>query len=220
MWAVLYRKADRQSARGASGGNDGQWTPVMAMRDPLCTIAAANYRAATTGDYDLFAIWVKSAAYAPDTADRRMVSHAALEANIRNKVKHTGEDIHLGNVTPRLLDIRSRLNNGFIRRGYTGGNMVHHSDEGGRPFVKDIDLPVFGVIPGKQQCYALTMFEDLRQFVTAELDRAYAPIFHPGWMRQLVFSARLGNGKERDGADLRKELMAKAGKFNATGSMR
>ena len=193
MWAVRYRSADRQSAR-ATGG-DGEWTPVMAMRDPLCTISARDYRAATTGDYDLFAAWARSGAYSPDVLDRRMVSHAKLEAAIRSKAAHTGEDAHLGNMTPRLQMLRDRLNTAIKRRGYTGGNMVHHSDEGGRPFVGDIDLPVFAVVPGRSSCFALESVYDLREFITSELNREFAPVFSPGWMKQLVFGADVGKAK-------------------------
>ena len=193
MWAVLYRKTDRVSARQTAA--DGEWVPVMAMRDPFCSISAADYRAATTGDYDLFAVWARKANYRPDTEDRRMVSHAALESAIRAGSANTGEDAHLGNMTPRLHDLRARLNTAIMRRGYTGGNMVHHSDEGGRPFVGDIDLPIFAVVPGRTACFCLESVPDLRQFVTAELDRAFAPVFSPGWMTQLVFGAALAKAK-------------------------
>jgi hypothetical protein len=187
MWAVRYRKADRVSAREWKGG--GEWVPVMAMRDPLCTISASDYRAATTGDYDLFAAWARKANYSPDDKDRRMVSHGALESAIRAKSANTGEDAHLGNMTPRLRTLRDSLNGAILRRGYTGGNMVHHSDEGGRPFVGDIDLPIFAVVPGRGQCYCLEAVPDLREFITAELNQAFAPVFSPGWMKQLVFGA-------------------------------
>lgn len=189
MWAVLYRSSDRQSARSLVAA--GQWTPVMAMRDPMCELPVWHYRCATTGDYDLFAVWARKADYSPDRLDRRLVSHANLEAAIRARAVVTGEDMHLGNITHRLRMVRDRLNAAIKRRGYLGGNMVHHSDEGGRPFVADIDLPVFAVVPGRGSCYALESVYDLRQFITAELDRAYAPVFNPGWMRQLVFGADL-----------------------------
>ena len=203
MWAVLYRKADRQGARALAGGA-GAWTPVMAMRDPLCTISAKDYRAATTGDYDLFALWARSAQYSPDKDDRRMVSHATLEANIKAKSANTGEDKHLGNLTPRIRMVRDRLNTAIKRRGYTGGDMIHHSDEGGRPFVGDIDLPVFAVVPGRAQPFALESVPDLREFITAELNRQFAPVFSPGWMKQLVFGADVKGAKA-----LHSELLAK-----------
>ncbi|SOD90024.1 anthrax toxin-like adenylyl cyclase domain-containing protein [Spirosoma fluviale] len=187
MWAVLYKSADRCSVR--AGAAVAEWTPVMAMRDPMCAIPADNYRAATTGDYDLFALWARRANYNPDILDRRMVSHTVLEDNIRNRVMNTGEDAHLGNMTLRLHQIRNLLNQGFQGAGYMGGNMVHHSDEGGRPFVRDIDLPIFAVVPGRSQCFAIETVPDLRQFITAELNGEFAPVFSPGWMKQLVFGS-------------------------------
>jgi len=195
MWAVQYLHSDRMGLREAPGVENEGWVPVMAMRDPLCTVAAADYRAATTGDYDLFAIWAKKTDYKPDTADKRMVSHQQLARNIGavgagRVIRDMGEDPHLGNMTPRILETMNHLNNGFRRVGYTGGNMVHHSDEGGRPLVVDIDLPVFAVIPGKMAPYLLSNVGDVRQFVTAELDNQYAPVFNPGWMRQLTGGGR------------------------------
>jgi hypothetical protein len=196
MWAVMYKKTDRQSARATgSGGDVGEWTPVMAMRDPLCSISASNYRAATTGDYDLFAVWARVADYRPDTQDRRMVGRDALESNIRAKLADTGEDKHLGNITPRIRSIRDQLNASFLRRGYRGGNMVHHSDEAGRPFVGDIDLPVFAVVPGQSRAYALETVPDVREFISSVLDRQYAPVFSPGWMKQLVFGDKVADAK-------------------------
>lgn len=125
-----------------------------------------------------------------------------------------GEDEHLGNVTPRLLTIRDGLNTAIIRRGYTGGNIVHHSDEGGRPFVNDIDLAVFAVVPGQAAPYCITSVPDLREFVSGVVERGSAPVFSPGWMKQLVFSAqyrdpKTGKTVNTTGADLRKELLDK-----------
>ena len=205
MWAVHYQIRDRQSARTrVDKAVDGRWTPVMAMRDPMCVVPARNYRAATTGDYDLFAVWARKDAYSPDQLDRRMVGHRELMNNIKAKRADTGEDEHLGNITRRIRHIRDLLNEGFQRRGYIGGDMVHHSDEGGRPFVGDVDLPVFGVIPGRgakpgdrprtSGAFMLQDIGDLRQFITQELAGEYAPVFSPGWMKQLVFAHAGGGG--------------------------
>lgn len=203
MWAVQYKRSDRIGARTGAGGGAG-WTPVMAMRDPLCAIAASNYRAATTGDYDLFAVWARASDYRPETRDKRMVSHAQLEANIRAKVANTGEDAHTGNMTPRIREMRDALNMSIQRLGYNGGDMVHHSDEGGRPFVGDIDLPVFAVVPGRSDCFALESVPDLRQFITQELNREFAPVFSPGWMKQLVL-----HPDKNKAAAIHAELLAK-----------
>jgi hypothetical protein len=176
MWKVCYQSSPTAKAM----------QPVKAVRDPMCTLAASNFLSATTGDYDLFAIYAQSNKYSPGGQDKRMVAHATLEKNIRAHAD-PGEDPHLGNITPRIKQIRDALNTAIQRRGYTGGNMVHHSDEGGRPFVDDIDLPVFAVVPGQSEAFGIESVEDLRQFISVSLGAAYAPMFNPGWMKQLVF---------------------------------
>jgi hypothetical protein len=191
MWSVHYAVsegrvgfADPSLIQKSAGV--GSYLPVLAMRDPMCTIPATDYRAATTGDYDLFAIYAPTGKYSPDRLDSRMVAHAQLEANIRANFGDTGEDRHLGNMTERIRQIRDALNTGILRAGYTGGNMVHHSDEGGRPFVSDVDLPVFAVVPEQRDAYGIESVEDLREFISVTL-QGYAPVFNPGWMKQLVF---------------------------------
>lgn len=194
MWGVCYESTIDETGL--------QY--VMALRDPFCTISASHYRAATTGDYDLFALYPQSKNYLPGSKDRRMVDHRKLESRIKTGAKDTGEDAHLGNVTPRILTIRDALNTAINRRGYTGGNMVHHSDEGGRPFVDDVDLPVFAVVPGHNEPYGIESVEDLRQFISLTLGADYAPMFNPGWMKQLVF-----HSNPRIAKNIHAELLAK-----------
>ena len=94
-------------------------------------------------------------------------------------------------MTGRLRMLRDELNREIKREGYAGGNMVHHSDEAGRPFVRDVDLPVIVWVPGQDQCYALQELGDLRQFVKTIVEPGgYAPTFNPGWMSELA----LGGG--------------------------
>ncbi len=63
--------------------------------------------------------------------------------------------------------------------------MVHHSDEGGRPFVDSIDLPLFAVVPKEEEPYCLETVQDLREFISTTL-KGYAPVFNPGWMEELT----------------------------------
>ena len=208
MWSVKYARAEgRVSSAAPTQAEKAQpgdgYLPVLAMRDPLCTVAKSDYRSATTGDYDLFAIFARAQGYSPADADKRMVSHAALEANIRNRVPDTGEDKHLGNVTRRIVEIRNELNRGIIQFGYTGGNTVHHSDEGGRPFVNDVDLPVLAFVPDQIRAYGIESVEDFREFISVTL-AGYAPVLSPGWMKQLVF-----HPDPKTAAKIHSELMTK-----------
>jgi hypothetical protein len=190
MWGVYYHRDEaagaRQQQQRYSGEAESGMFYVMAMRDPQCVLRITDPKAATTGDYDLFAIFARAKRYEPDRLDKRMVGVRDLEANIKAG-RPAGEDPHEGNKTLRIGMIKGMLNGAIRRRGYTGGSMVHHSDEGGRPFVEDVDLPVFAVVPGQKDCFGLESVEDMREFISVVLGREYAPVFNPGWMKQLVF---------------------------------
>jgi len=192
MWGVYYHAAESAGARTQqqrySGESEGGLYYVMAMRDPQCTLRITDPHAATTGDYDLFAVFAQASRYEPDRLDRRMVGVRDLETNIRGGLP-AGEDPHEGNKTMRIGMLKGMLNAAIRRRGYTGGAMVHHSDEGGRPFVDEIDLPVFAVVPGQTEPFGLEDVGDVREFISVVLGRKYAPVFNPGWMKQLVFHA-------------------------------
>ncbi len=178
--------------------------PVMAVRDAHCTVPANDYRSATTGDYDLFAVWPSNEESLVLHMDKRMIETPELEKQIRaaSADKHTfktpklGEPIfpgrsrsyehqHQGNLTQRISEVKNLLNSGFMREGYTGGNMVHHSDEGGRPFVKSVDLPVFAVVPNETQPYCLETVEDMRAFIRQRDD--YVFMLNKGWRAELGF---------------------------------
>ncbi len=190
MWAVAYRTEDRQSSRPTALPDQDGWTPVLAMRDPRCAIGAKDYRAATTGDYDLFGVWPRRMNYDPGNNDRRMVGNKDLEINIQinkwtppdqgGRKPATGEDEDLGNMTPRIRTVRLALNNTIKLCGYSGGDMVHHSDEVGRPFVRDVDLPVFAVVPGQLSCFGIDTLPDLKAFI-AQFRNDYMPTFNAGW---------------------------------------
>src|SRR5262249_38049189 len=102
MWSVNYAYSEGRvgftDPDATEKTRDSNYLPVLAMRDPICNIPASDYRSATTGDYDLFAIFARARRYDPAGRDRRMVAHAMLEQNIKDKLQHTGEDEHLGNM--------------------------------------------------------------------------------------------------------------------------
>ena len=190
MWAVHYLDPS-QAVHVGGGGGDG--SHVRAMVNPAGLGGRApGVRGALTGDYDLFTVATHRDKYQPGGAtdrgkDARMISVRGLEANIKGKAKDVGEDIHLGNISGRLRELRGSLNAAFLLAGYQGGNMVHHSDEAGRPFVNDVDLPVFGVVPGQAQPYGIAGLDDLREFLTEHCRYGpYVPMLNPGWMSWLI----------------------------------
>jgi hypothetical protein len=204
MWSVHYgmsEKMDQQHSAREMGEQDMPF--VRALRDPLCTIH--GYRAAMTGDYDLFAVWAARQQQKGDTRNFRKDVVAGGQpfnaqqwdnrpTTVRTNLK-TAEDWaqlaseeieHVGNVSPRLIRIRDLLNNGIRRTGYMGGDMVHHSDEGGRPNAPGVEegLPVIAFIPG-QEPYGLETLGDLKKFIQLCKFRGYVTIFNPGWDRDL-----------------------------------
>lgn len=202
MWAVRYMNPDEAVHTGSIKDNGA----VYAMVNPsgLGGRGAGGVRMAITGDYDLFSLCVRSDLYRPGGSDRqgldaRMVSVRQLEKNIKAKRRDVGEDIHQGNMTIRHSIIRTELNDAFVRRGYTGGAMVHHSDEAGRPFIDDVDMPVFAVVPQQPRPYGLENLEDLREFWTDWVRTGqYVPFLNPNWMTWLVF----GKTDSRTGKDV------------------
>jgi len=112
---------------------------------------------------------------------------------IRTFAQH--EDRHMGNITGRVAGIKDQLNAAILAAGYTGGEMVHHSDEAGRPLVAEVELQFIAFIPGQVQARFIENMGDLREFFR-EVISGYHITFNPGWQRQLGFSATPGGNWE------------------------
>ncbi len=57
-------------------------------------------------------------------------------------------------MSQRLRTVKDLLNSGFQSTGYTGGNIVHHSDEAGRPMVDNIEINAVAFFPcGKKMLF-------------------------------------------------------------------
>lgn len=197
LWAVFYAPGEVRLSNDLKSANrsDGKTLlPVMAMVDPACPgRVRGTYRAATTGDYDLWAVFPNRSSYDRADADKRMVPDSdrfrqGIKAYIAN------EDEHRGNLTPRIASIRALINSGVAASGYTGGDVVHHSDEAGRPMVSSIDFPCIAFTPGKPA----TLVEntnDLKLFLAA-LSFDYVLGLNPGWHRQLGIGVSQGGSYE------------------------
>ena len=197
MWAVYYDRSETAmpSSIGAptKAGPSGALLPVMALVDPLCDPGVkGTYRSAMTGDYDLWGIWPAVDAYRRNLdsrpvpqSDRRPLSY---------KVFSEHENKELGNITERGKLVKNQLNIAIKAAGYTGGNMVHHSDETGRPQVFEVEMDFIAFIPGQNGLarFVETM-ADYRLLLT-ECIRDYSISLNGSWQRQLGFSvSQAGN---------------------------
>ncbi|MGJ8639089.1 MAG: anthrax toxin-like adenylyl cyclase domain-containing protein [Opitutaceae bacterium] len=197
LWAVLYeggevRLSNNLTSPNQSGGDN--LMPVMAMVDPGCSGAIrSTYRAATTGDYDLWAVFPQRKDYSRSGADKRMVPGSdRFKEGIKAYIDH--EDKNTGNMTPRIASICQDLNARVRAAGYTGGDVVHHSDEAGRPMVSDIDFPFVAFIPDRPAVCVQDVCE-LKEFL-ASLSFEFVLSLNPGWHQQLGIGVSAGGSYE------------------------
>lgn len=193
LWAVFYGPGEVRLSNNLTSSNQstaGNLAPVMAMIDPACPAdVRKTYRAATTGDYDLFAVFPERKDYALNRQqkDARMVPGTdRFKVGVKTYNQH--EDPHLGNLTARILTVRNNINH-LIRTqaGYTGGDVVHHSDEAGRPMVTKIDYPFIAFVPDDDEPWCIENTLDFKKFIQALMFQ-YVVTFNPGWHRHLGIS--------------------------------
>jgi hypothetical protein len=199
LWAVFYYASEVALPASPVARNRaaaGELLPVMALVNPQSPATVRNtYRAAMTGDYDLWAVFPPASEFQPRGLDQRPVPGSnRFVVPIRTFAHHEHPD--MGNITGRVMDIKNRLNSAIRSAGYTGGDMVHHSDEAGRPLVAEVELEFIAFIPDEAgRARFVKSLLDLRQFMR-EVIKDYYITFNPGWGRQLGFTATPGGNWE------------------------
>jgi len=198
LWAVFYGSGERALPASPTAPNQaapGSLLPVMALVNPDCPRELqGTYRSAMTGDYDLWAVFPSAGTYSPQGVDRRPVPGSNRYV-VPIKTFIANENQHMGNITGRVMGIKNQLNDAIRAAGYTGGNIVHHSDEAGRPLVMEVELKFIAFIPGQADARFIDNIGDLREFFK-EVIRGYHITFNPGWQKQLGFSATPGGNWE------------------------
>lgn len=185
MWAVYYAPG----AEGVVWDNnqykkikstEQDLIPVLAMTNPTQVEShrgekdLEEYQRALTGDYDLFAVL-------PMDADKLTDSEKASLQDKCNFYDKNGWDLryvkigitdqdayllknenkNLGNITVRLRVLMEGLNSKMQQYDkYNGRNMIHHSDEAGRPFEPELEFPVIAFVPA-----TLKNFFDLKKIL-------------------------------------------------------
>ena len=74
----------------------------------------------------------------------------------------------------------------YDRCGSPTPDLVHHSDEAGRPMVHDVDLPFIGFVPDdKGGAYGIATIEAFKKFIELCKAKGLVPILNPGWLQEL-----------------------------------
>lgn len=173
------------------------FAPMLAMTNPHPPYVAASslYKNAITGDFDLFAIWPhtgRSSQY-DSTADERMAGmnhvHNPQDKEIQAMKVHIFKNEHaqLGNISERIFLIAQLLNMTMAAHvpGNVKPNRVFHSDEGGRPGAKALELPTAAFIPGHLDGYLLKTVAQMKSFAMYCHRAGYRIFANVGWIREL-----------------------------------
>jgi hypothetical protein len=191
MFAVFYAAGETSMPSSPTAPNQSKGfnlLPVNALVDPLCDESVRNtFREAMTGDYDLWAVFPPAGTFEPGGADKRPVAGSDRHS-MPISAFIAQENPDMGNITARVNDIKNRLNTAIRAAGYSGGNLVHHSDEVGRPKVDEVELEFIAFIPGHTGAYFIETKADLADFFKLVV-RDYHITLNPGWQSQLGFSA-------------------------------
>ncbi len=159
---------------------------VTAFVDPLCPAdVLKTYKAAMTGDYDLWAVYPKASDYdvkgkdarPVQWSDRHVVRHQGVNSISNFEQIESAKHKHMGNITDRIIDIKDALN---AAMQHPGGMMVHHSDEAGRPLVKDVDLNIIAFVPKAKNAFCIKTYDDLGKFIGLVI-KDYHVVLNPGW---------------------------------------
>ncbi|OAJ95082.1 MULTISPECIES: anthrax toxin-like adenylyl cyclase domain-containing protein [Vibrio] len=184
VWAVCYRHRhhhpDEKFLGPRVSTSFGKLYQVMGLTDPRGDKATkATYRGVMTGDYDLWGCFPLKSLYEPQGQDRRKVLNSNSQLfDYDTFGQH--ENRHTGNMTQRIQTIRNKLNTGFKGAGYQGGNMVHHSDEAGRPMVDNLEVDAVAFFPSGEIMYFASVAE-YNDFIAITRALGYQPIINAWW---------------------------------------
>lgn len=185
---------------------------LCALSNPLGSVAKAptTYKAAQTGDYDLWGVFpkIKQRSVAEKGLHRSVLKALRKEpTETRVKTSFWERDVigshqyvrtyadygaqegeHTGNMSLLIEEIAVRINVGCMREG-SGGWVVHHSDEAGRPMVDEIDAKAVVYFPNGN-VWVMDNEDDVRNLRREIIILNYKPLFNPIW------NYKLGIGRE------------------------
>lgn len=162
------------------------YVPVLAITNPNSHYSEGDYRNAITGDYDLFAVWP----FGRDETDDRVAGMKESTKNNKIIKAESKGDIGkvVGNISERIYLIAQSVNSVIdTKYDQPQPNRVYHSDEGGRPFVEDVDLPVAVFTPkayeksGGYMGFIISNIADLGKLMEYHAQKGYTIFVNKGW---------------------------------------
>ncbi len=212
-WIICYEKNSKligkhgnSSCKKVVTTNSDEYFQLCALSNPRGIIAGApaNYKAAQTGDYDLWGVFPKilkrsraeaklhmsivKAATEHDTTGQKKSFWQRDVINSHKYVK-TFEDYsqqegeHTGNLSLLIEEIAVRVNAGCRKRN-EGGWLIHHSDEAGRPMIDELDAEAVVYFPNGN-IWVMSTEDDVRSLRSELIKLRYKPLFNPGWEYKL-----------------------------------
>jgi hypothetical protein len=177
--------------------------PMLALVNPYPAYPLGHYKNCVCGDYDLFAVWPLWTEFRPLGEDRR-IAGMNPDARVRNQQIFQWEDKRLGNISNRVHMIAQLINSVLPSAGGAIGgrrDMVHHSDEAGRPCVTEIELPVIAFIPTRTRTLTVGAgtLQHMKSLVTVCHELGFQIIINEGWRTQLGMHAYLAHGTDAQG---------------------
>jgi hypothetical protein len=199
----LYEAPDNVMLHGSFNTLEKHLTPMLALVNPYPAYPKGHYKNCVCGDYDLFAVWPQWQNFSPTGEDRR-IAGMNPNAQVRNQQILQWEDKRLGNISNRVHQVAQMLNSLMPPApGAIGAarDMVHHSDEAGRPFVTEIELPVIAFIPAKTRtlCVGARDLHQMKKLISLCHALGFQIIINEGWRAQLGMHGALGHGTDSQG---------------------
>lgn len=164
-----------------------------------------GFKACVTADYDLFAIWphggdagdarhrlvAEIQAHASGAAAARLPMGVARMPGVddRLQARNHREHFRYGDVSARVMQIKTMANTAIIAAGYQGGNAIHHNDEQGNMALAKGSLaeclPVLACVPWRSPgVIAVTSAADFAVLVKEGRTLGYDVRAKREWLQQ------------------------------------
>ena len=206
-WAVCYGEdntlvttCSEQRKHSITTLSGGSYTQLCGLTNPLGygAKAPANCKGVQTGDYDLWGVFPKDRFFS-DT-EREVVLAATngrkdsfwqrdvdgSDQFIKTYKEYTRQEgAHTGNLSLLIEEIAVRVNTGCMKAG-SGGWVVHHSDEAGRPLVDEVDYEAVVYFPDGR-IWIMESEQDVKTLRAQLVQLDYVPLFNPIWNFKLGF---------------------------------